>query len=125
MAGVKQADCPLTQKNRSMYWQVHLTLLPLRKQCFKTKYKSTGTPIFNEIFEFQDIPKDVLSQLSLRYRLYGRLKLTTRKILVGEVEIQLGNLYYTLNNIRDGEWLTLNKSVTRNNRPSGAVDREC
>ena len=112
--GVKQAACPVSKKykERTTYWQVHLTLLPLRKQRFKTKYRSTGTPIFRESFQFVDVPKQALSQLSLRYRLYGRFKRTGRKMFVGEVVVELSNLLYTINNEKDGEWWEMGRTKT-------------
>ena len=87
--GAKQAECLVSTTKDSMYWQAHMTLLPFKKHRFKTKYKSTSTPIFNQNFEIENIAQQALSQLSVRYRIYGRPGRTGRKKLAGEAEVEL------------------------------------
>lgn len=82
--GVKQADCLLHTGKEKIYWQVHVTFLPFKKHRFKTKYKSTSTPIFNQTFEVEEIAEQALSQIAIRFRVYGRLGKTGRKKLAGE-----------------------------------------
>ena len=118
--GVKQAECPLQSKHvdRKVYWQVHMTLLPHRIERRKTKYKSTQTPVFNQLFDIGEVPRAALSQMAVRYRLYGRFKRIGRKKLVGEVEVPLGEIVYKRNNIIDGEWWTLKSKIQLNRRMS-------
>ena len=66
-AGAKQADCLITTNKETMYWQVHMTLCPFKKKRFKTRYKSSATPVFNQTFEIENIALQALPQLSLRF----------------------------------------------------------
>ena len=90
--GVKQADCLVSTTGTSMYWQAHMTVLPFKKHRFKTKYKSSSTPIFNQNFEVENIAQQALSQLSVRYRIYGRTGRGGRKKLAGEAEVELSHI---------------------------------
>ena len=90
--GVKQADCLVSTTGTSMYWQAHMTVLPFKKQRFKTKYKSSSTPIFNQNFEVENVAQQALSQLSVRYRIYGRPGRGGRKKLAGETEVELSHI---------------------------------
>lgn len=89
LVGVKQADCLLHTGKDKMYWQVHVTFLPFKKHRFKTKYKSTSTPIFNQIFEVEEIAEQALSQLAIRFRVYGKIGRTGKKKLAGETAVEL------------------------------------
>jgi len=110
--GVKQAECLLTpEKQHNTYWQVHMTLLPFKKDRFKTRYKSTSTPVFNDSFDVDNIAKQALTQMSVRYRLYGRAGRTGRKKLAGEVEIELGCLTHKQDNMIK-EWRILKRKNT-------------
>ncbi|XP_066935470.1 uncharacterized protein [Clytia hemisphaerica] len=90
--GVKQADCLVSTTGSAMYWQAHVTILPFKKHRFKTKYKSTSTPIFNQNYEVENIAQQALSQLSVRYRIYGRPGRGGRKKLAGETEVELSHI---------------------------------
>lgn len=90
--GAKQAECLVSTNKEVMYWQAHMTLLPFKKHRFKTKYKSTSTPIFNQNFEIENIAQQALTQLSVRYRVYGRQGRTGRKKLAGETEVELSHI---------------------------------
>jgi len=72
----------------SKLW-THITLLPFKKHRFKTKYKSSSTPIFNQNYEVENIAQQALTQLSVRYRIYGRSGRGGRKKLAGETEVEL------------------------------------
>lgn len=90
--GAKQADCLISTTGNTMYWQAHITLLPFKKHRFKTKYKSSSTPIFNQNFEVENIAQQALTQLSVRYRVYGRTGRGGRKKLAGETEVELSHI---------------------------------
>ena len=90
--GVKQADCLISTTGSRMFWQAHMTVLPFKKHRFKTKYKSSSTPIFNQNFEVENIAQQALPQLSVRYRIYGRTGRGGRKKLAGETEVELSHI---------------------------------
>ena len=92
IVGAKQAQCLITTNKEKMYWQVHMTLLPFKKEKYKSRYKSTSTPIFNESFEVEKISSQSLNQISVRYRIYGRVGRTGRKKLAGETDVELAML---------------------------------
>ena len=116
--GVKQAECSLNTKyrDRKVYWQVHITLLPQRVKRLKTKYKSTQTPIFNQTFDILDVPKSTLSQMAVRYRLYGRFKWVGRKKVVAEVHVELEELLHKSGNVIDGVWWTMSNVSPKRGR---------
>jgi len=110
--GVKQADCLITTNKGTMYWQVHMTLMPFKKHRFKTRYKASSTPIFNQTFEVENIPAQALAQLSVRYRIYGRAGRTGRKKMAGETEIDLSQIM-DLPDKTIKEWRVLRRSTDR------------
>jgi len=110
--GVKQAECSLTSvdRRRRIFWQVHMTLFPYKRHRHKTSYKSSLTPIFNQSFDIEEIATHALTQMSVRYRMYGRIGLTGRKKLAGEVEVELGCLIEQQDYIVK-EWRSLKKRL--------------
>ena len=90
--GVKQCDGLISKSKEIMYWQVHITLMPFKKSRFKTQYKSTQTPVYNQTFKIENIAAQSLSQLSARYRVYGRQGRAGRKRIAGETDVELTNL---------------------------------
>lgn len=111
--GVKQAECALNAshrgKRRGVYWQVHMTLFPYKRHRYKTCYKSSLTPIFNQSFDIDEIASHALCQMSVRYRVYGRFGRTGRKKLAGEVDVGLGALMKADNVLY--EWRVLHKGL--------------
>ena len=87
--GVQQGESLVNISKKLMYWQVHMTLLPFKKHRFKTRYKSSSTPIFNQSFEVKNISIQALDQLAVRYRVYGRTRKTGQKKLAGELIVSL------------------------------------
>ena len=108
--GVKQADCLLHTGKEKIYWQVHVTFLPFKKHRFKTKYKSTSTPIFNQTFEVEEIAEQALSQLAVRFRVYGRLGKTGKKKLAGETVVNLDYMQGVQRKLTDWRILKRKKS---------------
>jgi len=110
--GVKQAECSMSSvdRRRRIYWQVHMTLFPYKRHRHKTSYKTSLTPIFNQSFDIEEIATHALSQMSVRYRMYGRIGLTGRKQLAGEVEVELGCIMESQDNIVK-EWKSLKKRI--------------
>lgn len=90
--GVKQGENIRISTNEVMNWQAHITLLPLKNHKFKTAYKTTSTPIFNQTFFVKNIARQVLQQLAVRFRVYGRPGCTGRKMLLGETVVDLSHV---------------------------------
>ena len=109
--GVKQAECSLgtVDRRKRIFWQIHMTVFPYKRHRHKTSYKSSLTPIFNQSFDIEEIASHALSQMSVRYRMYGRIGLTGRKHLAGEVEVELGCLEEHDNIVK--EWKSLKKGL--------------
>ena len=78
----------------------------------QTKYKRSSNPVFNQAFEVKRIGKSVLSDMSARYRVYGRFGQAGRKRLAGEVHVDLANLTKQPGNTIL-EWRTLRSSRNR------------
>ena len=120
--GVKQGDCLITARKQTMFWQVHMTLLPFKKHRFKTRYKSTSTPIFNQSFEVENISVQALPQLAVRYRVYGRTGRAGRKKLAGATEVELGDIMKCPDQtIKD--WRVLKRSTDRSS-DAGSVHHD-
>lgn len=107
IVGVKQAECLIHTGSEKIYWQVHVTFLPFKKHRFKTKYKSTATPIFNQTFEVEDVAEQALGQIAIRFRVYGKVGRTGKKKLAGETEINLSCLKSATSRLL--EWNTLKR----------------
>ncbi|XP_078505846.1 synaptotagmin-14 isoform X1 [Lissotriton helveticus] len=52
-------------------WQVHLVLLPLKKQRAKTGIQRGPCPVFTETFKFHHIESEMIGNYAVRFRLYG------------------------------------------------------
>ena len=115
--GVKQIECFLDQmfQDLRVYWQVHMTLLPFKRQRLKTKYKRSSNPLFNQAFEVRMIERSVLNQISVRYRLYGRFGRAGRKRLAGEMIVELASLIKKPNNFLL-EWRAFTTMIDENSR---------
>ncbi len=106
--GVKQAQYLIHTGSEKIYWQVHATLLPFKKHRFKTKYKSTSTPVFKQTFEVEDVAEQALSQLAFRFRVYGKIGRAGKKKLAGETVISLSCLQNSEGPLV--EWNTLKRN---------------
>ena len=112
--GVKQLQCSLDPmfENHRVYWQVQITLFPYKMKKRQTRYKQSSNPVFNQAFEVKRIGKSILSDMSARYRVYGKLGRAGRKRLAGEVQVELGSLAKQQGNTIL-EWRTLRTSRNR------------
>ncbi|XP_058847933.1 synaptotagmin-16-like isoform X8 [Acipenser ruthenus] len=72
-------------------WQVHVVLLPSKKQRHKSGVQRGSTPMFNETFRFSKLEADELGHYALRFRLYAVRKMT-RERMMGEKLFYLRNL---------------------------------
>ncbi|CAH2254587.1 synaptotagmin-14 isoform X1 [Pelobates cultripes] len=64
-------------------WQVHLVLLPMKKQRAKTSVQRGPSPIFTESYKFNHLESEMIANYAVRFRLYlvRRIK---KERLVGE-----------------------------------------
>ena len=87
--GVRQGTALTLDGDDTLYWQVCVAILPHRKHRFKTKYKKTSTPVFKESFTVKDIPMQIVEQLGVRFRIYGKLGKTGMRRFYGEFVMDL------------------------------------
>ncbi|XP_029449150.1 synaptotagmin-14 [Rhinatrema bivittatum] len=64
-------------------WQVHLVLLPVKKQRAKTGIQRGPCPVFTETFKFSHIESEMIGNYAVRFRLYGIRRMKKERI-VGE-----------------------------------------
>ncbi|XP_069090058.1 synaptotagmin-14 isoform X1 [Pleurodeles waltl] len=64
-------------------WQVHLVLLPMKKQRAKTGIQRGPCPVFTETFKFNHIESEMIGNYAVRFRLYGIRRMKKERI-VGE-----------------------------------------
>ncbi|XP_051775922.1 synaptotagmin-16 isoform X2 [Erpetoichthys calabaricus] len=72
-------------------WQVHVVLLPGKKQRYKTAVQRGTVPVFNETFRFSKLEVDELRSSALRFRLYAVSKISREKMM-GEKLFHLGGV---------------------------------
>ncbi|XP_040083527.1 synaptotagmin-16 [Oryx dammah] len=104
----------LPDKDRSGVnsWQVHVVLLPSKKQRGRTSVQRGSNPIFKEKVTFAKLePRDVAA-CAVRFRLYAALKMT-RERMMGERLFYLSHLY------QDGEMKVTLVLEPRSNISSG------
>ncbi|KAL7889196.1 hypothetical protein AOLI_G00014540 [Acnodon oligacanthus] len=74
-------DIPPLKRTGNISWQVHLVLLPTKKQRAKTSIARGPCPIFTETFRFSHIESEMISNYALRFRLYSIRRMKKEKIL--------------------------------------------
>lgn len=73
-------------------WQVHMVLLPYKKQRKKTSMQKGSLPHFNETFHFSGLHPSELHKLALRFRLYALGGRVLRDRMIGEKVLRLDEL---------------------------------
>ncbi|XP_007481394.2 synaptotagmin-14 isoform X1 [Monodelphis domestica] len=76
-------DIPTYNRTGSNCWQVHLVLLPIKKQRAKTSVQRGPCPVFTETFKFNHVESEMIGNYAVRFRLYGVRRMKKEKI-VGE-----------------------------------------
>ncbi|XP_068930879.1 synaptotagmin-14 isoform X1 [Petaurus breviceps papuanus] len=76
-------DIPTYNRTSSNCWQVHLVLLPIKKQRAKTSIQRGPCPVFTETFKFNHVESEMIGNYAVRFRLYGVRRMKKEKI-VGE-----------------------------------------
>ncbi|XP_056424178.1 synaptotagmin-14 isoform X2 [Hyla sarda] len=72
-------------------WQVHLVLLPMKKQRTKTAIQKGPCPMFTESFKFNHIESEMIANYAVRFRLYLVRRMKKERI-VGEKVFYLTKL---------------------------------
>ncbi|XP_072283623.1 synaptotagmin-16 isoform X2 [Pyxicephalus adspersus] len=93
---VEAKDIPNKDRSGVNTWQVHVVLLPSKKQRGKTAIQKGPQPVFNETFTFNKLEMEELANNAIRFRLYAVHKMIRERMM--------GEKLFSLKNIRsDGE----------------------
>lgn len=74
-------DIPALKQTGNISWQVHLVLLPTRKQRAKTGVQKGPCPVFTETFKFSRVEQEALGDYAVRFRLYSIRRMKKEKVL--------------------------------------------
>lgn len=85
-------DLPDKSRSGMDSWQIHMVLLPAKKQRQKTSVQKGDSPEFNETFRFSRIEPSDLHVLALRFRLYALGGRISREKMMGEKILRLSEL---------------------------------
>ncbi|XP_072221998.1 synaptotagmin-14 isoform X1 [Leuresthes tenuis] len=73
-------DLPSVKRTGNISWQVHLVLLPTKKQRAKTGIQRGPCPIFTETFRFSHVESEMISNYAIRFRLYSMRRMKKEKV---------------------------------------------
>ncbi|XP_071770376.1 synaptotagmin-14 [Centroberyx gerrardi] len=74
-------DLPALKRTGNISWQVHLVLLPTKKQRAKTGIQRGPCPIFTETFRFSHVESEMIGNYAVRFRLYSVRRMKKEKVL--------------------------------------------
>ncbi|XP_064157367.1 synaptotagmin-14 isoform X3 [Anguilla rostrata] len=74
-------DIPAPKRTGSVSWQVHLVLLPTKKQRAKTGVQKGPCPVFTETFKFSHVEPEMIGNHAVRFRLYSVRRMKKEKVL--------------------------------------------
>uniref|UniRef100_A0AAY5K3B8 C2 domain-containing protein n=1 Tax=Esox lucius TaxID=8010 RepID=A0AAY5K3B8_ESOLU len=74
-------DIPALKQTGNIAWQVHLVLLPTKKQRAKTGVQRGPCPVFTETFRFTRVEQEALADYAVRFRLYSVRRMKKEKVL--------------------------------------------
>ncbi|XP_067894879.1 synaptotagmin-16-like isoform X3 [Heterodontus francisci] len=109
---VTAKNIPDKDRSGANLWQVHIVLLPGKKQRSKTNIQRGPMPVFNETFRFNKLEPEELRNYALRFRLYAVRKMNRVKMM-GE------KLFYLRNLNQEGEMEVSLLLEPRSNMSSG------
>ncbi|KAL0969036.1 hypothetical protein UPYG_G00221840 [Umbra pygmaea] len=89
---VTARDIPDKERSGMDSWQVHVVLLPAKKQRHKTSLQKGSLPEFNETFHFSRLEPSELCSSALRFRLYALGGRISRERMMGEKVLRLNEL---------------------------------
>ncbi|XP_023208648.1 synaptotagmin-14 isoform X2 [Xiphophorus maculatus] len=73
-------DLPSIKRTGNFSWQVHLVLLPTKKQRAKTGVQRGPGPVFTETFRFSHVETDMIGNYAVRFRLYSIRRMKKEKV---------------------------------------------
>ncbi|XP_030355603.1 synaptotagmin-14 isoform X2 [Strigops habroptila] len=76
-------DIPTYSRTGGSSWQVHLVLLPIKKQRAKTSIQRGPCPVFTETFKFSHVESEMIGNYAVRFRLYSVRRMKKERV-VGE-----------------------------------------
>ncbi|XP_055086867.1 synaptotagmin-16 isoform X1 [Periophthalmus magnuspinnatus] len=85
-------DLPDKTRTGMDSWQIHMVLLPAKKQRHKSSVQKGDSPDFNETFRFNRIEPSDLHVSALRFRLYALGGRMSRERMMGEKILRLSEL---------------------------------
>ncbi|XP_030575210.1 synaptotagmin-16, partial [Archocentrus centrarchus] len=85
-------DIPDKARSGMSAWQVHMVLLPSKKQRHKTSVQKGSVPQFNETFRFSRLEPSDLHMSAIRFRLYALGSRISRERMMGEKVLRLRGL---------------------------------
>ncbi|XP_073690719.1 synaptotagmin-14 [Garra rufa] len=74
-------DIPSLKRMGNISWQVHLVLMPTKKQRAKTIIQRGPYPVFTETFHFSHIESEMIGNYAVRFRLYSIRRMKKEKAL--------------------------------------------
>ncbi|XP_063159107.1 synaptotagmin-14 isoform X2 [Candoia aspera] len=74
-------DIPNYSRTSGSLWQIHLVLLPVKKQRAKTSIQRGPCPVFTETFKFNHIESEMIGNYAIRFRLYSIHRVKRERIL--------------------------------------------
>ncbi|TRY60157.1 hypothetical protein DNTS_003731, partial [Danionella cerebrum] len=74
-------DVPSIKCMGNISWQVHLVLLPTKKQRAKSVPQRGPCPVFTETFHFSHIESEMIGNYAIRFRLYSVRRMKKEKAL--------------------------------------------
>ncbi|XP_023261080.1 synaptotagmin-16 isoform X1 [Seriola lalandi dorsalis] len=89
---VAARDIPDKARSGMDSWQVHMVLLPSKKQRHKTSVQKGSLPHFNEKFRFSRLEPSDLQMSAIRFRLYALGGRMSRERMMGEKVLRLGGM---------------------------------
>ncbi|CAN2389825.1 Protein kinase C conserved region 2 (CalB) [Pristimantis euphronides] len=78
---VAAEDIPDKDRSGVNSWQVHVVLLPSKRQRGKTAIQKGPQPVFNETFTFNKLEPEEIANNALRFRLYAVHKMIREKMM--------------------------------------------
>uniref|UniRef100_A0AAV2JHY2 C2 domain-containing protein n=1 Tax=Knipowitschia caucasica TaxID=637954 RepID=A0AAV2JHY2_KNICA len=85
-------DLPDKSRSGMDSWQIHMVLLPSKKQRHKTSVQRGNQPEFNQTFRFSHVESSDLHAFALRFRLYAVGGRMSRERMMGEKLFRLSQL---------------------------------
>ncbi|XP_057315116.1 synaptotagmin-14-like [Hydractinia symbiolongicarpus] len=109
---IRASDIPPVERGGADNIQVHLCVLPMRKQRYRTKAVPASKGVINMTFSFIHMTPDLVERCAIRLRVYSTQRFSKR--LIGEVKVSLAQIDLTSPLADEQIWKNLS--------PKGLVD---